>query len=313
MRSESRRTVKREKSLSKNIFVLLTLMTFGLFFYFFTNSNGIVNLIHSRNSEEKLISPKSLADLTPSPTFIPTPTQIPTPTLTPTPTPVPLVGFCLNVPVLLYHHVQPQVLAIEKSQTSLSVDNGVFDQQMAYLVSGGYTTITAKTLVDALINKTKLSPKSILVTLDDGYRDDFDYAYPVLQKYRITANLLIPTGLLGGSDYMSWDQLKEMKNSGLIYLIDHSWSHYPVNYGSLDKIKYEINTARQQLQENTGQAVDIFGYPYGGFDNISISVLKQEGFSGAFSTIPGTWQCDSFIMTLHRTRIGNAPLSYYGL
>lgn len=278
----------------------------GLFSYFLVNSK-VINFVPSADTGKKLISAKFLGNIP----LISSPT--PTPTFIPTPTPVPLVGFCLNVPVLLYHHIQPQTQAVERGQTALSVDNGVFDQQMAYLVSSGYTTITAKTLVDALRNKNQVPSKSILVTLDDGYRDGFDYAYPIFQKYRITANLLIPTGLLGGSDYMSWDQLKEMKNSGLIYLIDHSWSHYSVNYGSADKIKYEINTARQQLQDNTGQTVDIFGYPYGGFNDLDISVLQQEGFAGAFSTIPGVWQCDSFIMALHRTRIGNAPLSYYGL
>ena len=279
---------------------MLILLVLVLFSYFFINN--------TKKSGEKLISVKSLGSII----LIP-PSSIPTPALIPTPTPIPLVGFCLNIPVLLYHHVQPQAQAVEKGQTSLSVDNGVFDQQIAYLISSGYTTITAKTLVDALRNKTQLPPKSILVTLDDGYKDNFDYAYPIVQKYRIKVNLLIPTGLLGGSNYMSWDQLREMKNSGLIYLIDHSWSHYSVNYGSADKIKYEINTARQQLQDNTGQTVDIFGYPYGEFNDLDVSILQQEGFVGAFSTIPGHWQCDSFIMALHRTRIGNAPLSYYGL
>lgn len=301
MRVRRRRRNGNNKSL-KSIFIFLGLIALVSFFYLF-----IIQLNTGR-SEEKLISVKSLDNIRLTP-----PPSTPTPTSVPTPTPVPLVGYCLNVPVLLYHHVQPQAQAIEKSQASLSVDSEVFDQQMAYLASSGYTTITAKTLVDALRNKTQVSPKSILVTLDDGYKDNFDYAYPIFQKYRITANLLIPTGLLGGANYMSWDQVKEMKNSGLIYLIDHSWSHYSVNYGSAEKIKYEINTAKQQLQENTGQEVDIFGYPYGGFDDLSINVLKEEGFRGAFSTIPGHWQCDSFIMALHRNRIGNSPLSYYGL
>lgn len=306
MNSKRKIRIKRKKSSSKNILLIVTLAILSLSLYILINSNGIVSFVFPKNLEGKFISSKSLGDI---PLILP---LTPTPTRIPTPTPVPLVGFCLNVPVLMYHHVQPQSQAVERGQTSLSVDNGVFDQQMAYLISSGYTTITAKTLVDALRNKNQPPSKSILVTLDDGYKDNFDYAYPVLQKYGVTANLLIPTGLLGGSDYLSWDQLKEMKNSGLIYLIDHSWSHYSVNYGSADKIKYEINTARQQLQDNTGQSVDIFGYPYGGFDDLSISVLKQEGFSGAFSTTPGHWQCDSFIMALHRTRIGNSPMAYYG-
>ena len=57
-------------------------------------------------------------------------------------------------------------------------------------------------------------PKGILVTIDDGYKDAFEYAFPILQKYRITANFMIATGLTG-EDNMSWDQISQIKQSGL--------------------------------------------------------------------------------------------------
>jgi len=306
MRPKSRIIVNNKKS-SKNIFILLALVILGLFAYFFINSNEIISFVHSKNPV-----------LTPTPTLIPTPTETPTPTatpsptLTPTPTPIPLVGYCLNVPVLFYHHVQPQQQAIDKKQTPLSVDNGVFDQQIGYLTSHGYNLISAKELVDALRNKSGLPVKSMLITLDDGYLDNYQYAFPVMQKYHVKANLMISTGLLGGADYMSWGQLEEMQRSGLIYWTDHTWSHFALGNGTPDKIKYEIDTARDQLQQHTGQIVNVFTYPYGSFNNRSIQILSQEGFIGAFSTISGNWQCDSFIMALHRKRIGNASMSYYG-
>lgn len=112
---------------------------------------------------------------------------------------------------------------------------------------------------------------------------------------------------------MSWNNLREMHNSGLIYLTDHTWSHYALGSGGEEKIKYEIETAKRQLEDRLGQTVDIFTYPYGAFNNNAINILKQDGFIGAFSTISGFWQCDSFIMSLHRNRIGNSPLSSYGL
>ncbi len=241
-----------------------------------------------------------------------TPQLLPSPTAIPTPTPVPLVGYCLNVPVLIYHHVQPQAQAKELNQTSLSVDNGMFDQQMEYLKSNGYTTITVKQLIDALLSHQPLPSKSIAITLDDGYKDVYDYAYPIFKKYNLTANLMIATGLLEGGSYISWSQLQDMHNSGLIYVTDHTWSHYAVNSGSQEKIQYEIETAKKQLEDHLGQSVNIFTYPYGAFNNNAINILKQDGFIGAFSTIPGHWQCDSFIMTLHRNRIGNSSMSYYG-
>lgn len=305
MKSKRKRKNRKKEVSSKKFFILAIFIISGLLSYFFLNYKAM-SFVGSNEPREELASSKFLINVPLTTYPSPTPTEIPTPT------PIPLVGYCLNVPVLLYHHIQPQSIAIEKKQTALSVDNGVFDQQVGYLISSGYNLITAQELVDALKNKSGLPAKSMLITLDDGYSDGYQYAYPVIQKYHIKVNLMIPTGLLGGADYMSWDNLREMYGSGLIYITDHTWSHYAVSNGSEDKIKYEIETAKMQLENNLGQSVNIFTYPYGSFNNTSINILRQGGFVGAFSTIPGHWQCDSFIMALHRTRIGNSSMPYYG-
>lgn len=221
-------------------------------------------------------------------------------------------GFCLNAPVLFYHHIQPYNEARAKGQAGLTVDNVIFDQQMNYLASHGYTAITVKQLVEALRNHTQLPVKNVSITFDDGYKDNYTYAFQTLKKYNLKVNLMLATGLMGGADYLSWDQVSEMNGSGLFYFTDHTWSHYAVGRGPSDKIKFEIDTAKQQIQDHTGQSVDIFTYPYGSFSNNAIAILQQSGFVGAFSTNPGTTQCDSFIMTLHRTRVGNANLASYG-
>lgn len=287
----------------KVAFILLSLIAVG----------SMLSILREKPVKNlSLISPISQKK-TQAVTQKPTPTRIlvsPTPTLLPTPTP--LTGYCLHVPVLLYHHIQPLALAKTKNQTVLTVDNGIFDQQMAYLNSKNYSSITAKQLVDALLTHGSLPPKSILVTLDDGYKDVYDYALPIFQKYHITANLMIPTGLMEGSDYLSWGQIGELQKSGLIYFTNHTWSHYGLARGPNEKILYEIQTAKTQLEEHTGQTVNIVTYPYGSFNQNVISILRGQGVIGAFSTIPGSYQCDSIIMELRRMRVGNTPLSYYG-
>ncbi len=276
---------------------------------------GSIELKMAPRENEILKSPVSLSTKSSTPflSAISTPTPSPISTLTPTSTPVPNYGFCLRVPVLLYHHIRPQAEAALKRQDSLNVYPGFFDLQMKYLIEHGYNTIFADVLINSLKTHSALPPKSILVTVDDGYRDFSQDAFPIVQKYGIKVNLMIATGLIGGEDNMSWDQINQIKQSGLAYFVDHTWSHYAIGYGNMDKIQFEIKTAKQQLEEHTGQPVNIFAYPYGSFNNNAISILQIDGFSGAFSTIPGFLQCDSFIMTLHRNHIGNAPLSSYGL
>src|SRR3990167_5947712 len=75
-------------------------------------------------------------------------------------------GFCLNVPILMYHHIQPQNIALEKWQTALNVDPGVFEIQIKYLAEHGYQTISADQLANALIGHQKLG-KAVVLTFDD--------------------------------------------------------------------------------------------------------------------------------------------------
>lgn len=288
----------------KKYYILIILFLIFVFIDFSVNAGSTHKPIQKTSGTKIAIKP---------PTPKPTPTLTPTPTLIPTPTPTPVPsGYCLNVPVLFYHHIQPQADAITNKQTSVSTDNDYFEQQMAYLNQKGYTSISALDLVNALKNHTGVPPNSVVVSFDDGYVDQYINAFPIAKKYNIKLNLLIASGLLNNSGFMNWDQVTEIKNAGG-YIIDHTWSHSSLPADSLEKVKYEVETAKSQIEQYTGQKVDLFGYPYGSINNTSIAVLQQDGFLGAFSTIGGSYQCDSFIMTLHRTRIGNASLSAYGL
>lgn len=221
--------------------------------------------------------------------------------------------YCLHVPVLMYHHVQPYNLAKERGQTSLTVDSVVFDQQMAYLVSEGYTSISAEELANALKTRSALPAKPIVITMDDGYKDNFEYAYPVIQKYGLVANIMIPTGLMENPGWLTWSDLKTMVDSGRFFAYDHTWSHVALAGVSDEKIQTEVVTAKKQLEEHLGKTINVFAYPYGSENSKVADILRQNGFSVAFSTIPGKTQCDSFIMTLHRTRVGNGSLASYGL
>jgi len=220
--------------------------------------------------------------------------------------------FCLNVPVLFYHHIEPLATAQRLGHAQLTVDSDYFDKQMAYLSASGYRSLSVDELVDALINHRELPAKSIVVTFDDGYDDNYAYAFQILKKYNISGNFMIPTGLVENKGYTTWSQLKEMAGNPLMHIYNHTWSHASLGGAGKDKIEYEIVTANKQLEDNLGKRVSIFTYPYGSYNQLVIDVLREHGFTAAFSTINGTMQCQSYIFALRRTNIGNAPLSSYG-
>lgn len=251
------------------------------------------------------------------PVASPTPTPLPSPTPKPTPTPIPLpdpkiYGPCKNIPVLLYHHVQPQDDARTNGQVSISINNEIFASQITYLAQKGYRTLTPRELLDGLVVNS-LSGKVVLLTFDDGYGDFYKYAYPELVKNNLRATVFVSTGLVGNPGYLTWGEISEMKGSGLVTFGNHTWSHKNLSAASEESIRYEVGTAKTQLEEHGLGPVDLFAYPYGGETKKVQKVLEDLGIKIAFTTIPGPYQCAKLPLDFRRSRVGNSPLSAYGL
>lgn len=238
------------------------------------------------------------------------------PTLAPTPRSAAKVQrqarHCAVVPVLLYHHIQPQEQAIAKGQAKLSVDSEIFAKQMQYLVKKGYSTLTPGQFLSG-IKTGSLPPKPILLTFDDGYDDFYTYAYPQLLANKLHATVFLATGLMDNSGYLSWDKIKEMDSSGLVTFANHTWSHKALKGQGEQILRFEIGTAQGQLEEKGLGGAMAFAYPYGSKSKKVEDILAELGFQSAFTTVPGWQQCASSPYLFHRNRIGNAALSAYGL
>jgi hypothetical protein len=139
------------------------------------------------------------ATATSTPTAAPTntPTQTPTfvPTLTPTRahTPIPTRDSntrAVRVPILMYHYVSNPPSDADKYRLDLSVTPANFAAQMDYLAREGYYPIRVPDLGDYLLNGTPLPSKPIAITFDDGYRDNYENAFPVLKQFQVSRNLL---------------------------------------------------------------------------------------------------------------------------
>lgn len=220
--------------------------------------------------------------------------------------------YCLDIPVILYHHIQPLPMASLLGHAKLTLDSKMFDQQMAYLKSQGYQAISADDLVNALLNRHQLPEKSILITIDDGYDDNYTYGFLTAKKYQMIMNFMIPTQLIGKPGYMNWDHLREMHTNPYVRIYNHTASHAPLGYILPQQINNELTTSREDFKRELGFDTNIFTYPYGSYNPVAINALKQHGFTAAFTTDSGKKQCTSEILQLKRIRIGNAPMSTYG-
>lgn len=217
-------------------------------------------------------------------------------------------GPCRNVPILMYHHVGDN----PTSGAWLYVGVNTFVSQMDYLVGKGYTTVTLPEVMASLQNGSVLPAKPIVLTFDDGYRDIYTNAYPVLKEKSLRATLFLPTQLLDGSNYLTWEQVKEMLGSGLITAGDHTLSHSSLPILSEARLKDEIISAKNILETNLGVKVNVFAYPYGNSNGEAEKILQEGSFVAAVTTKRGL-ACAKLPYELPRIRIGNTPLSNFGL
>jgi len=220
--------------------------------------------------------------------------------------------YCLTVPVILYHHVEPLAIATLLGHQQLTEDSQIFESQISYLVSHKYHFLSLETLVDAIINRKSIPAKSVVITIDDGYIDAYTYAFLDAKKYHVIMNFNIPTGLVGQPDYLTWDHLKEMAQSPYAKLYNHTTTHAPLGQLDQSEIIQEITNANQDLMKNLGIKNDIVVYPYGSYSDLAIKTVQSLGMIAAVSTDPGTNECQSNIYKLPRVRVGNEPIGDYG-
>ncbi len=210
----------------------------------------------------------------------------------------------------MYHHIQDLKLAEAQEHKSLTVDPVNFRQQMQYLRDRGYTPISASSLIAFFDQGTPLPSKPVLLTFDDGYSDFGTDAAPILSEFGYPAVLFIPTGLMQNQGYLSWSTITSLSGSTL--MANHTWSHR--NMGtSRATIEKEITLADTQLTERGLNNPKVFSYPFGITSAYSQAYLQTQGYKLAFTTTYGSTLCTKQRFILPRIRIGNAPLSAYGL
>jgi len=225
----------------------------------------------------------------------------------PTPTPIPIPaqsGRSVRVPILTYHYIGNNPNPADKARDNLSVAPDKFEEQLGYISKNGYNTITFDTLYAALNGTTSLPAKSVILTFDDGYMDFYYNAYQALKRFNLHATVFIPTALMGGSYYLTWDQIREMNSSGLISFQSHSVNHLNLTALSDEQLKFQLIESKKVLEAQLGKAVNTFAYPYGASDQRVWNAVKKAGYVGAVGTWYGIIESEGTILDMPRVKIG---------
>ena len=183
----------------------------------------------------------------------------------------------LEIPIFLYHHIVKEESEIQYDY--MQTTEKTFEEQIRGLENLGYHFISYQDLIDYNNGQKKLYKKSCVLTFDDGCKDIYTNAYPILQKYNIPFTMFVVTNAVGADGCASWEELKEMQDSGLALIASHSTNHTEFNKLSVEETLENVDSSYKALEENLGeQKTKIFTYPYGLYSQEQLEPLKKEGY-----------------------------------
>ena len=206
-----------------------------------------------------------------------------------------------SVPVLMYHSI-----AQGAENSRLIVTPESFERQMSFLKKGNYQILSMDEYVAFLKENKKPDKRSIVITFDDGFLDNYTNAYPVLKKYKIPATISVVIEWVGRGDMMSWKQIRELNDDGLIEIASHGLSHCPLDTLKKDAAINELRQSKRILEKKLNTIIDYFCYPCGNFTPFVKELAKLTGYKAALATHPDARIALNDTYAIRRIRISQS-------
>ncbi len=195
-----------------------------------------------------------------------------------------------RVPILCYHR-----FTSGNSRDRLEVSDGQFEEQIIFLKKNGYTVVSMADFDAFIRGKKQLPRKSVVITIDDGYRSIYNVAYPIIQRHRIPVTAYIYTDFIGSGAALTWAQVKDMSRSGLVDIQSHTKSHSKLSERGKSetasayaaRIDAELETSRAAIAKQIGMPVVYLAYPYGGTNASIADKAGVAGYANATTVIRG--------------------------
>ncbi|WP_338470954.1 polysaccharide deacetylase family protein [Niallia sp. XMNu-256] len=176
-----------------------------------------------------------------------------------------------NVQHIYYHEV---VLEDGFSYDKIRFEK--FKQQMHYLIDNHYNTLTFEDLNNLEGKETANSNKNILITFDDGYYNNYHLVYPFMKNVGLKFNVFLEVGAIGKkNEYLTWDMVKEMNESGIVNFGAHTLNHVDARFIDKQRIDNEFLLANEIILTKVGIDVNDFCFPYGMYDNRIVKLLDE--------------------------------------
>jgi len=186
-----------------------------------------------------------------------------------------------EVSILVYH-------SVDSNGSFYTVKPEEFRRQMEYLRKD-YEIVSLDGIIDFVLGKGSLPRRSVAITCDDGYYDNYLNIYPYIKKFGLPVTIFVAAGYVGKEmpldsiplKMLSWNELVQMSRDN-VSIGAHTISHRNLQEIDLDEAKNEILKSKRTIEKEIGNCINYFAYPFGGYNDEIVDFVRFLGFKAAF-------------------------------
>jgi peptidoglycan/xylan/chitin deacetylase (PgdA/CDA1 family) len=229
---------------------------------------------------------------------------------------LPGISTAIQIPILVYHRFGPQVA------DSMMVRTDAFEAQLRQIEEAGYRVIPLRQLVDHMVGRAPPPPaRSVVITVDDGHRTVYTELLPRVRRHHIPVTLFIyPSAISNASYAMTWQQLAELRATGLFDIQSHTYWH-PNFFRERQRrdsesyarfVDMQLSRSKAVLEKRLGERVDMLAWPFGLQDAGLRTCAARAGYIAAFTLERRPARSDDDPLALPRYLITDAvsPASF---
>ncbi len=191
-----------------------------------------------------------------------------------------------KVPILLYHHITTDEFTHEEAVSLISPND--FRLHMT-AIKVNFNPVSLRSYYDYVMctdGSISLPENPIVVTFDDGYLSNYEIAFPILKELEIPATIFVVTDTVGAvagegkvnNSHFTWEQAREMEESGLVEIQSHTVSHPKMSTLSTDEVVRQIRKSKYDIEKNLGRECDMLAYPYGDYNEVIKTIARDAGY-----------------------------------
>ena len=201
----------------------------------------------------------------------------------------------VRVPIFVYHSVRPHIVDESALQDAYDITPELFEQQLLYLKNNNYEVITMDKLYEIMQDskKNNSTKKRVVLTFDDGWENQYKYAFPLLKKYGVPAMFYVYTRPLGYKHFLTWNQLHEMKDAGM-EIGSHTLTHPFFKKSDEKSLRFEITESKKVLEKKLGIPINHFAAPFGYSNEHIESIVKEAGYKTGRTIYRGPHQSNPY-------------------